>query len=155
MVGACHGGGLCLPRLGVFHHFGGGCKGGWSFSPPKGVGCVGFFNPKGGFWSILVKSGSARGPISVNFGPQSQPVWAPGRPIFPDFGHFLGAETPDFGQTWTADSAHFGRHRGAKMDEGFACMGIVPNPQMGGGGVLRLGGGLFSPLRGGFIFHHR
>ena len=43
----------------------------------------------------------AGGPIEVNFGPPSGPLWAPGRPIFADFGHFWGAETPDFGQTWT------------------------------------------------------
>ena len=58
--------------------------------------------------SNLVKLEAVGGPISVHFGPPSQPPWAPGRPIFASFGHFWGAKTPDFGQIWNANSAHLG-----------------------------------------------
>ena len=40
--------------------------------------------------SILVKIGAARGPRLVNFGLPSRPLWAPGRPIFANLGHFWG-----------------------------------------------------------------
>ena len=57
--------------------------------------------------SILVKLEETGGPILVHFGPPSRPLWAPGRPIFANFGHFWGAKTSDFGQTLTANSALF------------------------------------------------
>ena len=49
--------------------------------------------------SILVKLEAVGGPILVHFGPPSQPLWAPGRPIFANFGHFWGVKAPDFDQT--------------------------------------------------------
>ena len=48
------------------------------------------------------------GPILVHFGPPSQRPWAPGRLIFANFGHFWGAKTPDFSQTWNTNSACLG-----------------------------------------------
>ena len=47
--------------------------------------------------SIWVKLEAVGGPILVPFGPPSQPLWAPGRPIFANFGYFWGTKTPDFG----------------------------------------------------------
>ena len=57
---------------------------------------------------FLVKLDAVGGPILVHFRPPSQSLWAPGRQIFANVGHFQGAKTPDFGQTWNADSAHLG-----------------------------------------------
>ena len=64
--------------------------------------------------SILVKLKAVGGRILVHFGPPSQPLWAPGRPIFAKSGHFWGAKTPDVSQTWNPNSAHFGCHRSTK-----------------------------------------
>ena len=58
--------------------------------------------------SILVTLEAVNGPILVHFGPPSQPLWAPGRPILANFGHFWGAKTPDFGQTWNTNWTHLG-----------------------------------------------
>ena len=64
--------------------------------------------------SILVKLEAVGRPILVHFRPPSQPLRAPARPIFANFGHFLGAKTPDFGRTWNANLALLGGHRSAK-----------------------------------------
>ena len=56
--------------------------------------------------SISVKLEAVGGPISVYFGLPSQPLWAPGRPIFANLDNFWGAKTPDFRQTWNANMAH-------------------------------------------------
>ena len=50
-------------------------------------------------WSIFVELEAVSGPILVHFGPQGQPLWAPGRPIFANFGQFWGAKTPNFSRT--------------------------------------------------------
>ena len=55
-----------------------------------------------------VKFEAVGGPILVHFGPPSQPLWAPGRPIFANFGHYSGAKTPDFGQPLNGNTAHVG-----------------------------------------------
>ena len=65
--------------------------------------------------TFFVKLEAVGGPVLVHFGPPSQLLWAPGWLIFANFGHCWVAKTPDFGQTWNANSGHFVRHRGAKM----------------------------------------
>ena len=49
--------------------------------------------------SILVKLEAVGGPILVNFGPPSQPLWAPGRPIFANFAK-IGKNRPSRGPKW-------------------------------------------------------
>ena len=56
--------------------------------------------------STLVTLEAVGGPILVHFESPSQPLWAPDRPIFANFGHFWGPKAPDFGHSWNANSPH-------------------------------------------------
>ena len=44
----------------------------------------------------FVKLEAVHGPVLVNFGPLSQPLWAPRRLIFAKFAHFWGGQDARF-----------------------------------------------------------